>query len=79
MNTRKALQQIHDKSKTGEDVTEDIAALIEAIDIEEQISKLTARLEKTITKFEINSNWRGGKRKKGTPEATETATDSATA
>ncbi len=55
---RKALQVIRDKSKHGEDVTEDLDALIEALELEEQIGKLTAKLEKAVTKFETASSGR---------------------
>lgn len=78
MNIRKALQQIHTKSAEGADVTEDLASLIEALDLEEQIGKLTAKLEKAVTKFEAAATGRGRRRKAST-EPAETATETAQA
>lgn len=77
MNIKKALQTILEKSKQGADVTEDIEALIEAMDIEEQIGKLSAKLEKAVIRLEATSTGRG-RRRKVTPELTEQAIDDAT-
>ncbi len=39
MNIKKALQTIEAKSRQGEDVTEDLQSLIEALDLEDPIRK----------------------------------------